>query len=161
MEVLKAVSYETTVKVHELRLVELENPDEVSLLRRLIDKYHEFGCIKGSGLGKGLRHFVLEADGYWVAGCIIHQAGAWAPMFIKWRLPVDNSYMVRRIAQFAPGHWAVMLLEKLAEKLRSEGKEMLVTTVIAEHSGALYKKAGFEEIGVSKRGTKILIRKLR
>ena len=50
-----------------------------------------------------------------------------------------------------PNDVLVDFLELLAEKLKHDGFEALWTLGLPEHSNALYKKAGFEEVGKSPR----------
>ena len=135
----------------EARLVELEEQGEIELFRALVRKYHSQGCPRGGGLGKGNRYFVLEVDGYWVAGAWIHLPSTFSNVLMNCELPVDNTYFLRRVCAFAPGDWCVELLEQLCEKLKSEGKECLVALGLPDHSNALYKRAGFELVGYTKR----------
>jgi len=134
-----------------MELVELEDREDVELFRALLRKYHSQGCPRGGGLGKGNRYFVLVVDGYWVAGAWIHLPSTFSNVLTSLGLPVDNSYFLRRICSFAPGDWCVELLEMLCRKLREEGKECLVAMGLPDHSNALYKRAGFELVGRTKR----------
>ena len=145
----------------EYNLLELRSEEDKKLFNLLLKKHHPQGPIPGSGLGEGLRFFVLEQGGFWVAGALIHRPGQFARMFKKYNVPADTGYFLRRICSFAPGEHAVALLELLADKLRKEGKHAIMTLCFPHHSGALYKHAGFEEVGVTRTGMKVFVKWLR
>ena len=139
----------------EARLVEVEGERDVELLRRLIEKYHAQGVPRGSGAGRGSRFFAyaVREDGgeYWVAGAWLHDCTPFRLIAEKLGIPCDNSYFIRRICKFAPGDWLVRFLAALAERLREEGKECLWTLGLPGHSNALYRLAGFQEVGKTAR----------
>jgi len=125
-------------------------------------------CIQLYGMsverfsGEGSRFFGLVRDGKICAVAWIHKPHIFRPVFTKFKIDMKNTYMLRRVATCCPGDHAVELLLMLSEKLRSEGKEAILTLGLPDHSNATYKKAGFEEIGETPR-TKhpVFIKKLR
>ena len=135
----------------QCKLIELKRQEDIRLVKLLIDKYHLQGCPKGSGMAKHSRFFALECEGYWVAVCWIHESAPFKPIAIKHKISLKNTYFIRRICQCAPGQYGVTLLKLLAEKLKAEGKETLWTLGLTNHSNALYKKAGFKQIGTTPR----------
>ena len=69
---------------------------------------------------------------------------------------------MRRVATCCPGDHAVELLQLLIKKLREEGKEYLVALGLPNHSNALYRLAGFEELGRTPRtGHPVFVKALR
>ncbi|MEM4853307.1 MAG: hypothetical protein QXQ60_07055 [Thermofilum sp.] len=125
-------------------------------------------CIQLYGMpvarfsGLGSRYFALKRDGKICAVAWIHKPSIFRPVFMKFGISQDNAYFLRRIASVCPGDHAVELLEKLCERLRQEGKEVLVTLGLQDHSNALYHKAGFEEVGVTPRtGHPVFVKRLR
>ncbi|MEM4501250.1 MAG: hypothetical protein QW512_03875 [Thermofilaceae archaeon] len=125
-------------------------------------------CIQLYGMqierfaGEGSRFFALARDGKICAVAWIHKAHIFKPLFMRFNLDTSNSYIVRRVATCCPGDHAVDLLKLLAEKLRSEGKELLVALGLPGHSNALYRMAGFKEIGRSPRtGHPVFVLRLR
>ncbi|MEM4020312.1 MAG: hypothetical protein QXG57_08810 [Thermofilaceae archaeon] len=97
--------------------------------------------------GEGSRWFGLVEDGKICAVAWVHRPHIFRPVFERYRIDMSNSYIVRRVATCCPGDHSVELLRKLAERLRGEGKECLVALGLPRHSNALYKMAGFEEVG--------------
>ena len=134
-----------------MKLVELEDRGDKRLVRLLFKRFHSMGVPRGEGLGRGSRYFVLVVDCFWCAGVWVHLPSSFRPLFMKFNVPCDNSYFLRRICSFCPGQYSVMLLRLLCERLRNEGKEAILTLGLADHSNALYKKAGFVEVGVTPR----------
>ncbi|MEM4976121.1 MAG: hypothetical protein QXT64_02225 [Desulfurococcaceae archaeon] len=110
-----------------------------------------YGMLCARFSGQGSRYFALRKEGKICAVAWIHRPSVFKPIFAKFGISQDNAYFLRRIATCCPGDYAVELLEKLCEKLRDEGKEVLVTLGLQGHSNALYKKAGFVEVGVTPR----------
>jgi predicted GNAT family acetyltransferase len=56
----------------------------------------------------------------------------------------------------------VAFLNAIAERLKNEGKECLWTLGLDAHSNALYKRAGFKEVGRTPRtGHPVFVKKLR
>jgi hypothetical protein len=137
------------------KIVELKAREEIELLKRLIDKYHSQGAPRGGGAGRHPRFFVYvveEENGeYWVAGAWLHDATPFRFVAQKLNIPQENSYFIRRICKFAPGDWLVSFLSALADRLKAEGKECLWTLGFKDHSNALYKLAGFTEVGKTAR----------
>jgi hypothetical protein len=146
-----------------VELVELKNDDDIQLLRMLISKYHKQGIPMGGGAARKSRYFVyVSDDGFWVAGAWLHDNTPFRFIAEKFRIGSENSYFIRRICKFSPGEWLVDFLNSLCEKLKSEGKECLWTLGLDDHSNALYKKAGFIEIGkTSKSNIPVFMRKLQ
>ena len=134
-----------------MELLELKKKEDIILLRLLIAKYHRQKMPGGGGLGRHSRHFVAIKEGYWVAGAWIHDNLPFRFIAEKFKIGHENSYFIRRICKFAPGDYLIDFLKLLCEKLKNEGKECLWTLGLDDHSNALYKKAGFEEIGKTTR----------
>jgi len=142
-----------------LSLVELELKDEIEYAKLCINLYGRPQIRSG---GEGSRFFALKVDNKICAVAWIHKPHIFKPIFEKFKLDQSNSYFIRRIATCCPGDYAVKLLELLAEKLKDEGKELLVTLVFEDHSGAVFKKAGFTEIGRTPRsGHGVFVKKLK
>ena len=143
---------------------ELKDRSDIRLLNKLINMYHKMG--NNPGLSR-CRYFVgiVEEDGieYWVCGAVLQTPEAFAPIFRKHNIDSKRSYFLRRVCRFVPkacGNVLVEFLEKLAEKLRSEGKECIVTLGLDDHSNALYKKAGFIEVGTTTTGKPVFVKRL-
>ena len=134
-----------------MSVVELREPNDIRLVRILIARYHSQGLPRGGGAARGSRYFVYIVDGYWCAGAWLHDNTPFNHIAEKFMIPSDNTYFIRRICQFCPGDYLVDFLKKLADKLRGEGKEVLWTLGFTRHSNALYKLAGFKEVGVTPR----------
>jgi hypothetical protein len=128
-------------------LVELEKRKDIEILRALISRYHEQGIASGGGAAKRHRYFVWVVEGYWCAGAWLHDSTPYHATAIKYRIPIDRSYFIRRICKFCPGDYLVDFLKALAEKLKAEGWEALWTFGFPGHSNATYKLAGFQQLG--------------
>ena len=137
--------------------MELRDPRDIKLFSMLMNKYHRQGARYGFAKP---RVFVGVKEGFWVAGAILQDPRAFAPLFSQFRLDTKRSYFVRRIAKFCPGDHLVEFLRALAERLAGEGKELLVTLGYEDHSNALYKRAGFEYIGTSRTGKPVFVLRL-
>ena len=145
---------------------ELRSPREIRLLNRLIAMYHKQG--NNPGLSKS-RYFVgvIEEDGieYWVAGAILQSPEAFMAVFRKHGIDTKRSYFMRRVCRFIPkakcGDILVEFLNKLAERMRSEGKECILTLGLEKHSNALYKLAGYKEIGITTTGKPVYVKYLQ
>jgi len=142
----------------------------VSELRELSGLEVEYAklCIQLYGMaverfsGEGSRWFGLFKDGKICAVAWIHKPHLFKPVFMKYRLDMSNSYLLRRIATCCPGDHSVELLNLLCEQLAKEGKEALVALGLPGHSNALYKQAGFAEVGRTPRtGHPVFARKLQ
>ncbi|MEM2409817.1 MAG: hypothetical protein QXF87_04830 [Thermofilaceae archaeon] len=125
-------------------------------------------CIQLYGMpvarfsGQGSRYFALKKEGKICAVAWIHRPSIFRPVFARFGIGQDNAYFLRRIATVCPGDHAVELLEKLCERLRQEGKEVLVALGLPDHSNALYRQAGFVEVGVTPRtGHPVFVKHLR
>ena len=141
-----------------MELVEITDKLDRRLFTLLMKKYHGQGYRPG--LAPGTRLFVGVVEGYWVCGAYLHLAGQFYPIFMKARVSINNSYFLRRIARFAPGDYLLEFMDLLFDKLRSEGKEAIVTLGLERHSNALYKKAGFKQVGIAN-GKPIFVKYLR
>ena len=152
--------------VSVLRVRELKSQSEIRFLNKLIRMYHRQG--NNPGLSKS-RYFVgvVEEDGieYWVAGAILQSPEAFMSIFRKHNIDTKRSYFMRRVCRFVPkskcGDILVEFLNKLAEKMRSEGKECIVTLGLENHSNALYKLAGYKEIGITTTGKPVYVKYLQ
>ena len=125
-------------------------------------------CIQLYGMpverfaGEGSRWFGLVRDGKICAVAWIHKPHIFRPLFMRFSIDMSNSYIVRRVATCCPGDHAVELLQLLIKKLREEGKEYLVALGLPNHSNALYRLAGFEELGRTPRtGHPVFVKALR
>ena len=84
-----------------------------------------------------------------------------------YRLDMESTWMLRRIvtipmAKTKYGDVAVEALKALEEYLRKGGEEAIITLTLPRHSGGLYKKAGYEQMGTTVKGNMIWwIRRLR
>jgi len=134
-----------------MSLVELKDREDIRLLRELIRRYHRQGIPRGSGAGRYSRYFVWVIDGYWCAGAWIHDNTPFRFIAQRFNIPNDNTYFLRRICKFCPIECTIDFLKALINKLREEGKEVLWTLGLDDHSNALYKKAGFIEVGKTPR----------
>ena len=142
-----------------MELRELRDELEVEYAKLCVQLY---GMKAQPGGGAGSRFFGLVVEGKICAVVWLQKPGIFRPIFEKFGLDQSNSYFIRRVASCCPGDHAVKLLELLAERMRAEGKELLVTLGLPDHSNALYRKAGFDEIGRSPRtGHPVFVRKLR
>lgn len=139
-------------------LVELRENRDRRLFTLLMERYHSMGMR--AGLSKG-RYFVYVVDGYWVAGAYIQPPDPFIKVFKRFNLDTGRSYFLRRIAKFCPGDYLLDLLNALSNRLRAEGKELLVTMGLPKHSNALYKKAGFVEVGRTRSGRPVFVLRLR
>jgi len=133
------------------RLVLIEDPKEIKLLKELINKYHAQGCPRGGSMSSRERFYVYEIDGYWCAGAWLHGSEPFRNVAIKYSIPIDRSWFIRRICRFCPIECLVEFLNEIAKQLRDEGWECLWSMGLVDHSNALYKQAGFEEVGRSPR----------
>lgn len=133
-------------------LTELEEKEDIKLLLALLRKYGMKPAMPGGGLAKGNRYFVLVNGRYWVAGAWVHYPTPFRFVGEALRLPVANAYFLRRVAQFAPGHWIVELLHALGRRLvDEEGKDALWALGLPDHSNAIYREAGWRLAGETRR----------
>ncbi|MEM4619443.1 MAG: hypothetical protein QW607_04445 [Desulfurococcaceae archaeon] len=139
----------------ELR--ELKTRDEILFAKTCIKLY---GMPLDRFMNKG-RFFGLIRDGKICAVAYLHEPYIYKTMFRYFMIPEKNSYFLRRIATCCPGEHLITLLQLLFEKLRSEGKECIVTFGLPDHSNYIYKETGFTEIGRTRRGNPIFIKKLQ
>jgi hypothetical protein len=143
-------------------LVELESREDIELFKMLVKKYHSQGLPRGGAAARRHRFFVWVVDGYWCAGAWLHDSTPFRFVAEKFRIPQDNSYFIRRVCSFCPGEHLVALLNAIAEKLKAEGKEALWSMGLPTHSNAVYKLAGFEEVGRTPRtGHPVFVRWLQ
>ena len=143
-------------------LVELKDRKDIKLVRMLLSKYHAQSVPSGGGGGKGNRFFAWVVDGYICAVAWLHDNTPFRYIAQMYRIGSENTYFIRRVCKVCPGDYLVDFLNALAEKLRSEGKECLWTLGMDNHSNALYKRAGFVEVGVTPRTKNpVFVRRLR
>lgn len=149
------------VMVMGCELVELEKPRDIEFARVLIERYHAQGVPRGGGAAKRHRWFSWVCDGYVCAVAWLHDNTPFRYIAERFRIGSENSYFIRRICKTCPGDYLVDFLNAIAEELRAEGKECVWTLGLDDHSNALYRKAGFEEIGRTPRtGHPVFIRRL-
>ena len=128
----------------------------------LLSKYHTQHAPPGGGGGRGNRFFVWLVDGYVCAVAWLHDNTPFRYIAQTFRIGSENTYFIRRVCKVCPGDYLVDFLNALAERLRAEGKECLWTLGMDDHSNALYKRAGFAEVGVTPRTKNpVFVKKLR
>jgi len=143
-------------------LVELELREDIELARRLVRRYHAQRLPPGGGAAGGHRWFAWIVDGYICAVAWLHDSTPFRALATKFKISHKNTYFIRRICKTCPGDYLVDFLNAIAEKLREEGKECLWTLGLDDHSNALYRRAGFTEIGRTPRTNQpVFIKKLR
>jgi len=128
-------------------LVELESRKDVELARQLIARYHRQGIPRGGGAAGRHRFFAWICDGYICAVAWLHDNTPFRYIAERFKIGSENSYFIRRICKCCPGDFLVDFLNALAERLGAEGKECIWTLGLDDHSNALYKRAGFVELG--------------
>jgi len=157
----------------QFRIEEAKDKELIKFVRMLIDFYHSQGMPLGGGAGKNSRYFMYIANekgsveqsspqqDFIVAVAWLHDNTPFRYIAQDYKIPNDRSYFIRRITKTAPGDYAVNFLIDLAKKLKNDGFEVLWTLGFPDHSNALYKKAGFVEVGKTNRtGHPIFIKKL-
>lgn len=149
----------------QFRIEEAKSKELIKFVRMLIDYYHSQGMPLGGGAGKNSRYFMYIAnDGeqnYIVAVAWLHDNTPFRYIAQEYKIPDNRSYFIRRVTKTAPGDYDINFLIDLSKKLKSDGFEVLWTLGFPEHSNALYKKAGFQEVGKTNRtGHPIFIKKL-
>jgi len=79
----------------------------------------------------------------------------------QYKIPTDRSYFIRRVTKTAPGDYAVNFLIDLGKKLKNEGTEVIWTLGLPDSQNSVFKKAGFEQVGVTNRsGHPVFVKKL-
>ena len=132
-------------------LVELEREEDVEFAKMLIDRYHAQGAPRGGAAARRHRFFAWVCDGYICAVAWLHDNTPFRYIAEKFKIGSENTYFIRRICKTCPGDYLVDFLNAIAERLKNEGKECIWTLGLDDHSNALYKKAGFVEIGKTPR----------
>jgi len=146
----------------QCNLLELVSKKDISFARELIAMYHTQGIPRGGGAGRRHRWFAWQCDGYICAVAWLHDNTPFRFIAEKFNIGSENTYFIRRICKTCPGDYLVDFLNAIAEKLRNEGKESIWTPGFDDHSNALYKRAGFEELGKTPRSKQpIFIKRLR
>lgn len=135
----------------ECKLVEYKTHKEIELIRKLIDKYHDQGVPHGSGNGKSSRYFAYECDNYIVAVAMLHDNTPFYFVAMKFNVQSDRALFIRRITKVCPGDYLQDFIHALALKLKKDGFEVLWTLGFSDHSNALYKNTGFQEIGTTRK----------
>jgi hypothetical protein len=157
----------------KFRIQEAEDKKTIKFVRMLIDFYHSQKMPMGGGAGKNSRYFMYIANDdengeqsttrqdFIVAVAWLHDNTPFRYIAQHHNIPSDRSYFIRRVTKTAPGDYAVSFLIDLAQKLKNDGFEVLWTLGFPDHSNALYKKAGFEQVGITNRtGHPIFVKKL-
>ena len=142
-----AVSICVTVIGLRGRIVVVDDPDDIRFLKTLIARYHAQGCPMGGAMSRRERFYAYDIDGFWCAGMWIHGPEPFRNVAIRLGIPLDTSWFIRRICRFCPIECLVDFLNEVAEHLVAEGWECIWTLGLHGHSNALYKNAGFEEVG--------------
>ncbi|MEM1661289.1 MAG: hypothetical protein QXF34_00010 [Desulfurococcaceae archaeon] len=139
-----------------VELRELKTNEEILFARACIKLY---GMPTHQFLSKG-RFFGLCRDGKICAVAYLHDPHIYKSLFRNLKIPEENSYFLRRISECCPGDHLVDLLNLLIDKLRNEGIKCIVTFGMPDHNNEIYRETGFIEIGRTKRGSPIFIKKL-
>jgi len=128
-------------------LVELTSEEDIEFAKMLMRRYHKYSVPRGGGLARRHRWFAWVVDGYICAVAWLHDNTPFRYLADKFRIGSENSYFIRRICKVCPGDYTVAFLNAIAERLKAEGKECIWTLGLDAHSNALYKRAGFREVG--------------
>jgi hypothetical protein len=132
-------------------LVELEREEDIKFAKMSIDRYHAQGAPRGGAAARRHRFFAWVCDGYICAVAWLHDNTPFRYIAERFRIGHENSYFIRRICKTCPGDYLVDFLNAIAERLKAEGKECIWTLGLDDHSNALYKRAGFVELGKTPR----------
>jgi hypothetical protein len=132
-------------------LVELEGEEDVEFAKMLIARYHAQGAPRGGAAARRHRFFAWVCDGYICAVAWLHDNTPFRFIAERFRIGSENSYFIRRICKTCPGDYLVDFLNAIAERLKAEGKECIWTLGLDDHSNALYRRAGFVELGKTPR----------
>lgn len=149
----------------ELYVLDKNNKKERRRFRALMDEFHPQGYAHAPMM-RGKRDLVFVIDGDWAVLMTIHKLNNIRVSQI-YRLDMEKTWFLRRIvtnpaAKEKHGDVAVEALNALEEWLRKGGEEAIITLALPNHSGGLYKKAGYEKMGETVKGDKIwFIRRLR
>jgi len=139
----------------EFVIEEAKEKELIKFARLLIEFYHSQSIPQGSGAGKYSRYFLYianeENQKFIVAVAWLHDNTPFRFIAQNYNIPFDRTYFIRRITKTAPGDYLVKFLIDLSEKLKNDGIEVLWTLGMLGHSNALYKKAGFQQIGETNR----------
>ena len=129
------------------------------VVKRILEKYNEWGYLAG-GYMPGRKDFVYTIYGEPVWVGIFHILNV-MHLAVKYRLSPTNTYVVRRMASVEEakkryGPFTVEALRCAVSYLCEHGAEAVLALVMPEiegdrRSGATYKRAGFEKLGVSNR----------
>ena len=144
-----------------MELRELTNPKDVKRFKQVMDALHPMGHPKGGVFAKGWRYWAYcDDNGEWRVLMSTHQLSVFF-FSVKFRLPMDRTIMLRRILTLQGGEGlASEAIKALAQRLKDEGWHYLVTLSTKGHSGALYKHAGMEKVGETRRGHGVWVLKL-
>jgi len=142
-------------------LIEFFSEEDIKFVKLLIQRYHTQGIPQGGAMAKRHRFFGWLVEGYICGVAWLHDNTPFRFIAQYFKIGSENSYFIRRICKCCPGDYLVDLLNALAEKLKNEGKECIWTLGLDDHSNALYKRAGFIEVGRTPRtGHPVFVRKL-
>ena len=147
------------------QLYRLTSRDERRKFNQLLDVFHPQGHARGPMM-RGKRDLVYVIQGDWCVLMTIHKINNPRVSQI-YRLDMESTWMLRRIvtipmAKTKYGDVAVEALKALEAYLRKGGEEAIITLTLPRHSGGLYKKAGYEQMGTTVKGNMIWwIRRLR
>ena len=140
----------------------MKSREDIEFARQLVARYHSRGLPRGGAAARRHRWFAWVCDGYICAVIWLHDNTPFRFIAEKFRIGTEHSYFIRRICKTCPGDYLVDFLNAVAEKLKSEGWKCLWTLGLSDHSNALFKRAGFEELGRTPRtGHPVFIRKLK
>jgi len=128
-------------------LLELRGRGDIELARLLVARYHSQGLPRGGGAARRHRWFAWVCEGYICAVAWLHDNTPFRYVAERFGIGSENTYFIRRICKTCPGDHLVDFLKAIAARLAAEGKEAVWTLGLDDHSNALYKKAGFEELG--------------
>lgn len=145
------------------RIVELTSPSKRRVFNKLMEMYHVLGRPRGPSPSRYFVYVIDEGDiEYWVAGIVLQEATVFSNALRSLNLPVENTLFIRRIASFCPKICCDFLADFLVELsaiIKREGeKKAIVTFGLDKYIGEVYKKAGFNYVGVTKSGKDVYIK---
>ena len=131
----------------------------------LMSLVHKQGIRPGLGRARYFVGYVREMGSeYWLAGAMLQSPMVFASALSRLNIDLTHSYFIRRIARFVPknpcGDVLVEFVDKLAKRLAGEGKELLITMGLDDHTNKLYVEAGFREVGKTNTGKPVFILEL-
>ncbi len=133
-------------------------PKERRKFRELMNLFHPQSYVVAPMM-RGKRDLVYMIAGDWTVLMQVHKINNFN-LSMKYRLDWEETWFVRRIvslpmAKEKYGDVAVEALQALEAWLKKGGNEAILTLTLPDHSGGLYKKAGYEKLARTNKGDKI------